>query len=110
MEFLLKLLVTNLVIIACVKIGKSMPTLGGLIATMPLTSLIVMVWLHLDSGGDRGLMGRYTAGVLAGIGPTILFFLVAWSALRRGLPFGLAVGAGFLAWGCGAALHQYLLR
>ena len=45
MPFLLKLVITNAVIIACTQIGRKYPTLAGLIATMPLTSLIVLVWL-----------------------------------------------------------------
>jgi uncharacterized membrane protein (GlpM family) len=110
MEFLVKLLLTNLVILSCVRIGKTMPTLGGLIATMPITSLLVMLWLYRDSRGDTLLLGRYTSGVLLGIGPTILFFLAVWFCLRRGVPFGLALSAGMAAWGAGAAVHQLLLR
>ena len=110
MEFFVKLLLTNLVIITCVRIGKTMPALGGLIATMPITSLLVMLWLYRDSRGDTLLLGRYTSGVLVGIGPTILFFLAVWFCLRRGLPFGPALCAGLLAWSAGAVAHQLLLR
>jgi hypothetical protein len=110
MEFFVKLLLTNLVILTCVRIGKTMPTLGGLIATMPITSLLVMLWLYRDSRGDTLLLGRYTSGVLAGIGPTILFFVAVWFCLRCGIPFGLALCAGLLAWSAGAVAHQFLLR
>lgn len=110
MEFFVKLLLSNLVILTCVRIGRTMPTLGGLIATMPLTSLIVMLWLYRDSRGDIHLLGRYTSGVLVGIGPTVLFFFVVWFFLRRGIPFGLALCAGLLAWVSGAVAHQMLLR
>jgi hypothetical protein len=109
-EFLIKLLLTNVVILTCVRVGKTMPTVGGLIATMPLTSLIVMLWLYRDSRGDSLLLGRYISGVLLGIGPTILFFLAVWFCLRRGTPFGLALFAGFAVWGSGAVAHQMLLR
>lgn len=37
MPLIVKLLATNLIIIFCVLIGRKHPTLGGLIATMPLT-------------------------------------------------------------------------
>jgi hypothetical protein len=39
--FFVKLALSNLVIVSCVLIGRRFPALGGLIATMPLTSLIV---------------------------------------------------------------------
>lgn len=109
MPFLLKLLITNAVIITCVRLGQRHPALGGLVATMPLTSLAVLLWLWSDRPGDFRLMTGYTTGVLWGIGPTLLFFLAALACFRRELPFAVALGAGFLAWLAGAALHQWLL-
>lgn len=110
MQFLLKLLVTNLIIVTCVQIGKKYPTLGGLIATMPLTSLLVLVWLHLDNPGDFRLLTDYIRGVLWGIVPTILFFAAVWLCFRRQLPLSLALTAGFGVWLGGAAVHQWLVR
>jgi hypothetical protein len=43
MSFFIKLLISNSVIIFCTQIGKRSPSLGGLIATMPLTGLIVLI-------------------------------------------------------------------
>ena len=108
--FLVKLALTNLIIIACVLVGRRLPLLGGLIATMPLTSLIVLVWLAADNPGDVGLLTAYTRGVLWGILPTSLFFAAAYVCLRRGmgLPSALAAGGGI--WLGGALLHQWLLR
>lgn len=108
--FLVKLALANLIIITCVLIGKRFPLLGGLIATMPLTSLIVLVWLATDNPGDNTLIAAYTRGVLGGILPTILFFSAAYLCLRKGmgLPSALATGGGL--WLGGALLHQWLLR
>lgn len=108
--FFLKLALSNLIIIICVLIGRRFPTLGGLIATMPLTSLIVLIWLASDNPGDIGLIGNYTKGVLWGIIPTIAFFAAAYICLRRGmgLPTALLVGGAF--WLGGALMHQWLLR
>jgi uncharacterized membrane protein (GlpM family) len=109
MQFLVKLLITNAVIILCAQIGRRYPSLGGLIATMPLTSLAVLVWLWTDNPGDYRLMGSYTTGVLWGIIPTVMFFAAALFCFRRGLPFTLVLSAGFLSWVAGAAVHQWLL-
>jgi uncharacterized membrane protein (GlpM family) len=110
MQFLLKLLITNLVIIGCAQVGRRFPSLGGLIATMPLTTLAVLLWLHTDNPGDRQLLTDYTRGVLWGIGPTSLFFAAAWFCLRRGLSLPVTLAAGFGAWLVGALCHQTLLR
>ncbi len=110
MQFLVKLLVTNLIIIACTHIGRRYPTLGGLIATMPLTSLLVLIWLRLDNPGNFRLLTDYTRGVLWGIIPTILFFIAVHLCFRRQLPFPLALAGGFAVWICGATFHQWLVR
>lgn len=110
MQFAIKLLLTNLIIIACTQVGRKLPTLGGLIATMPLTSLLVLLWLYSDNPGDFRLMTDYTRGVLWGIIPTILFFAVALLCFRRQLPLPLVLSASFGVWLAGAALHQWLLK
>ncbi|RNC67357.1 MAG: DUF3147 family protein [Desulfuromonadales bacterium] len=110
MQTFIKALISLAIIIACARIGKRFPTLGGLIATMPLTSLLVLLWLWSDAPGDYRLMEGYTKGVLWGIIPTILFFAVAHFLFRRQLPLGVVLGASFAVWLGGAAVHQYFLK
>ena len=110
MPFILKLLITNLIIVASARIGARSPSLGGLIATMPITSLLVLLWLRLDNPGNYPLLSAYTRGVLWGIIPTILFFVIAYLCFKRELPFPLALAAGFGVWLAGAAVHQWLLK
>ncbi len=109
MQFILKLLITNAIIVSCAIIGKKLPSLAGLIATMPLTSLLVLLWLYSDNSGNFKLMTRYTEGVLWGIIPTILFFAVAWFCFSREIPLAVTLAAGFGVWLAGAVVHQWLL-
>jgi len=109
-QFFYKLVITNIIIVFCAQIGKKFPTLGGLIATMPLTSLLVLLWLYTDNPGDFQLMTAYTRGVLWGIIPTILFFAAVYLCFRRQLPLPLVLSAGFGVWLAGAAIHQWLLK
>jgi uncharacterized membrane protein (GlpM family) len=109
-EFFIKLLITNAIIVSCVLLGKRFPTLAGLIATMPLTSLLVLVWLHTDNPDNLRLMTDYTRGVLWGTIPTVLFFTVAWFCFRNRLHLPLTLSASFAVWLAGAAVHQWLLR
>jgi len=75
MRFVIKLLVSICVIVLCTQIGRRLPTLAGLIAVMPLTGLIVLIWLCLDNPGNFNVMTDYSKGALWGIVPSILFFL-----------------------------------
>ena len=109
MNFLIKLLISIAVIVFCGQIGKRFPTLGGLIATMPLTGLIVLIWLYSDNPGDSNLMTRYTKGALWGILPSIMFFLVALFCFSKRLTLPVVLSASFSVWIVGAIIHQWFL-
>jgi uncharacterized membrane protein (GlpM family) len=110
MQFAIKIVLTLLVILLAVAIGRKYPSLGGLIAVMPLTGLIVMLWLHSDTGGNPAAMQQYAKGALFGIIPTMLFFAVAFIGFRKewGLPVVLL--ASFATWTVAAFLHQWWLK
>ena len=110
MRFLIKLLISVGVIVFCTQIGRKLPTLAGLITVMPLTGLIVMVWLYLDNPGNFGLMNEYTKSALWGILPSVLFFLAAYLCFRKQLALWIVLSAGFAVWLIAAFIHQWLLN
>ena len=110
MNFVVKLLISIGIIIFCTQIGKKYPTLGGLVATMPLTGAIVLVWLYLDHREDYDLITSYTKGALWGILPSIMFFLVVFFCFSKRLPLSVTLPAGLGVWLLGAFIHQWLLR
>ncbi len=110
MQQLVKVLVSVAVILSVSWFGKKWPSLGGLVATMPLTAFLVLVWLQVETGGDRTKLVDYSRGATFGIPITMLFFLAVWLLLRRGTDFHIAVGVGFAIWLTGAAVHQLFLR
>ncbi len=109
MKFLLRLLLTNAVIVCAAQLGKRFPSAAGLIATMPLTTLLVLFWLHAEQPGDREALVRYTRGVVWGILPSIAFFLTALACFERRLPLPLTLAASFAVWLAGALLHTWFL-
>jgi len=110
MRFVIKLLVSICIIALCTQLGRKWPSLAGLIAVMPLTGIIVLLWLYTDNPNDFNLMVNYTKGALYGIVPSILFFLVAFLCLRKRLPLTIVLCAGFTAWLIAAFIHQWLLH
>lgn len=109
MSFFLKLAAANAVIVAATRLGKAHPPLAGLIATMPLTTVLVMVWLRSEAPGDDHLMIGYTRGVLWGILPSLAFFVAALLCFRRHLPFSLVLAVSFATWLAGAFLHRWFV-
>jgi uncharacterized membrane protein (GlpM family) len=89
---------------------RKLPTLGGLIAVMPLTGLIVLIWYYQDNPGDFNLMADYTKGALWGIVPSFLFFLMAFLCFQRRLSLWIVLCASFAVWIIAAFIHQLLLK
>ncbi len=109
MRFVIKLLISLAVISAASQLGRRWPSLGGLIATMPLTGVIVLLWIYSDHPGDHQRMVAYTRGALWGILPSILFFGAVLIGFRHRLPLAVVLGGGFGLWLLGAIVHQSLL-
>ncbi|MBN1545438.1 MAG: DUF3147 family protein [Syntrophaceae bacterium] len=110
MQLVIKIVLSLAVILLAVGIGRKFPSLGGLIAVMPLTGLIVMLWLYSDVGGNPTTMQEYAKGALFGIIPTMLFFAVAFIGFRKewGLPVVLLTS--FTTWLVAAFFHQWFLK
>ena len=110
MKDIVKLVISVCVILFCTQIGRKLPTLAGLIAVMPLTGVIVLLWLYSDDPGNFKLMVDYTRGALWGILPSILFFIVAFLCFRKHVPLLIVLCASFGVWAIAAFVHQWLLN
>lgn len=110
MDFFIRIAISLCVIITCVTVGKRLPYLAGLIATMPLTGLIVLVWLYTENTDNYLLLFKYTKGALWGIIPSILFFITASTLLKKQVPFFKVIIISFAIWFIGAIFHQLLLK
>ena len=110
MRFVIKVLISVCIIVLCTQIGRKLPTLAGLIAVMPLTGLIVLLWLYTDNPQNFTLMTQYCKGALWGIIPSVLFFLVAFICFRKHLPLWIVLCSSFAVWVIAAFIHQWLLN
>jgi len=110
MQFAIKLFVTVIIITAAQYIAKTRPSLAGLIAVMPLTGLVVMLWVWQDNSGDAAKMTRYTLGAVWGIIPTILFFAVAYLGFRARWHLSAILGLSGAVWIIAALIHQRFLH
>jgi len=109
-QTVVKLLISFAIILLCTQIGRKFPSLAGLIAVMPLTGLIVLVWLYTENSGDSEVMITYVEGALWGILPSILFFLVAFFCFKKDLSLPIVLFASFTVWLIGAFVHQWFLK
>ncbi|PIQ29065.1 hypothetical protein COW36_18280 [bacterium (Candidatus Blackallbacteria) CG17_big_fil_post_rev_8_21_14_2_50_48_46] len=103
MPYLLKLLLSAGMILLIAEISKKYPGLGGLIASLPLLSVLGMTWLWLDTR-DAELLASHSLATFWFVLPSLPMFVVLPLLLRRGLPFFLCL---FLS--CLLTIGLYLL-
>ena len=107
MEFFVKIAISVAIIIVCTQIGRGFPSLSGLIATMPIVSVIILVWIYSDNPGNFKLMEEKFAAFEES---ESLFFVAAYISFARHYPIGVVLCVSFGTWLVGAFVHQWLLR
>ena len=90
---ILKAAISGVIIAAVSEVAKRSPGLGGLIASLPLVSVLGMIWLWRDSH-DAERMATHAGATFWYVLPSLPMFLLIPALLRRGLPFWAALGTG----------------
>jgi len=96
---IIKAAVSGAIVAAVSEIARRYPGWGGLVASLPLTSLLAMIWLWRDSRNPEQV-AELTASTLWFILPSLPLFVVLPWLLRSGVAFWLAMAisvAGTLA-------------
>jgi hypothetical protein len=97
-----KALVSGAIIAAASEVAKRSPTYGALIVSLPLISILTMIWLWLDTG-DNERIAALSVGAFWLVLPTLPMFLVLPAMLRHGFAFWTA-----LAISCALTVALYL--
>jgi hypothetical protein len=97
--FVIKATLSGLIVAAVSEVARRNPGWGGLLASLPLTSLLAMLWLWRDSrDGER--VAELAGSAFWFILPSLPLFVVLPWLLRSGLGFWVSmtlVVAGTLA-------------
>ena len=86
-----KAALSGIVIAAASEIARRSPGWGALLVSLPLTSILAMVWLWRDTGDDTRI-AALAEGTFWLILPTLPMFLVLPALLRYGVGFWVALG------------------
>lgn len=90
-----KALLAGVLIVAIAEIGKRLPALGALVASLPLVSVLGMILLW-HARPDAENMAVHAEATFWYVLPSLPMFLLIPALLRHGAPFWLALGAGCL--------------
>ena len=89
--YIFKLAATAGLIVSISEIGKRSSFLGGLLASLPIISLLSIMWLYIDTG-DTGKIVSFSSSVFWLVIPSLPFFLLFPYMLRKEVNFYLSLG------------------
>ena len=100
--WVVKALISGAIVATVSEVARRYPAGGALIASLPLVSILGMIWLWRDTGDDARL-AAHSAATFWYVLPSLPLFLIVPALLRGGVGFPLA-----LALGCAATVLLYV--
>jgi hypothetical protein len=91
----IKALISGVLIAAASETAKRYPGFGALIASLPLVSVLGMIWLWSEKP-DAENMAAHAGATFWYVLPSLPMFLLIPVLLRHGSPFWLALSVGCL--------------
>lgn len=92
MYYAIKILVTAGLVVAVSEASKRSSLVGGLLASLPLVSLLGMIWLYVDTGSTEKV-ADLSKSVFWLVLPSLPFFLLLPFLLKRQMGFYLSLGS-----------------
>ena len=107
---IIKVIITSVLIVAISEMSKRSSLLGALLASLPLTSVLAMLWLYVDTKDVAKVSGLATS-VFWLVIPSLVFFISLPLLLKKGLNFYLSMGLSMSATaGCYFTMITLLTR
>ena len=108
--YIIKLFLSAGIIVAVSEIAKRNVTLGALVNSLPILSILAMVWLYVDAR-DTAKIAELSISTFWLVLPTLPMFLVLPFLLKTGWPFYPALAAAVgVTTACYAAAVPLLAR
>ena len=109
MQFLIKIIVSALIIAIVSELAKRFTPIAAILASLPLTSILAMIWLYRDTHDVQKVIDL-SQGIFWAILPSLLFFIVLPLLLKLGLKFSLAMVSSSVIMFVGYAVYGFVLN
>ena len=98
--YVFKIVITTFLIVAISEIAKRSTFIGAILASVPLVSVLAMIWLYIDTK-DVTRISSLSISVFWLVIPSLALFLVLPLLLKQGLNFYLSISVSIgLTVGC----------
>jgi len=89
-RFIIKVLLTSVLIVTISEVGKRNSIMAAVYASLPLTTLLAMVWLYLDTY-DTQKVSSLSWNVLIAVIPSHVFLIAFPLLVKYGLNFWISL-------------------
>jgi len=107
--FFLKLFLSVAILLGAAETAKRSPFFGAVIIALPMTSMLSMVWLYLDTQ-DSAKVSEFARDIFYLVPPSLLFFLPFVFASRTHLSFWQNFAIGTLFMVAAMLLFKFLIK
>lgn len=112
--YLAKIAITTILIVAISEIAKKSSLVSALLASIPLISVLAMLWLYIDTK-DTGKVIELSTSVFWLLIPSLALFISLPVFLKNGINFYLSLSSSiiitiFCYWGMISILNYYGIK
>ncbi len=107
MYTVVKIVVSACLIGAVTELARRYPLYGGIIAALPLVSLLSLVWLKIQ-GQPSAQLQQFLLGVIIGLPATIALLAGVYIALKHNVHIFFAFSVGLTCWGAFLGVQKWI--
>lgn len=97
MYVITKIFASAIVIGVVTEISRRYPSYGGIIAALPLVSLLSIIWLYVQ-GEQTATLSKFALGVLWGFPATAVLLVIVYISLQHSIHLFISIGLGVCGW------------
>ncbi|MGC4378850.1 DUF3147 family protein [Fictibacillus sp. Mic-4] len=94
---IVKVIVSAIIIGIITEVARRFPDKGGVIAALPIVSLLSIIWLYVQ-GEHKESLSKFALAVVSGIPATVVMLVIVGISLHHSLNLFISLSLGIAGW------------
>ncbi|WP_144463590.1 DUF3147 family protein [Siminovitchia fortis] len=108
MYLFIKIISSAAIIGLVTELARRFPLYGGIIAALPLISILSIIWLTIQGESTQSI-ARFTVGVLAGFPAAAAMLLAVYIGIKHSVHLAIAILFGIVVWGLFLTVQKFIM-
>ncbi|MEH7356780.1 DUF3147 family protein [Neobacillus drentensis] len=109
MYIIIKIVISAIIIGIVTEISRRFPSYGGIVAALPLVSLLSIIWLYVQ-GEQTTTLSKFALGVLWGFPATAVLLFIVYMGLKHSVHLFVSIGFGIAGWLIFIFVQDYIVN